>query len=165
MSDLLFLQLLRDMLGDFDRCCTDQHWLLAGNTVLDIIDDRIVFFGVRDGDNGRFNNQTMTVKYSFDLRRSKAFAAYFNGIVGTSKDIIQTVFIDSREVTVLLAALLVGSLLIVPIVELLNSAVEAAIDRIGEDRHKLSGRAKDMGSAAVFISLWLVILTWGIIGY
>lgn len=61
--------------------------------------------------------------------------------------------------------LLIGSCLLVLIVELLNSAVEAAIDRIGDDRHKLSGRAKDMGSAAVFISLWGVLLTWGLIGY
>lgn len=61
--------------------------------------------------------------------------------------------------------LLIGSCLIVLIVELLNSAVEATIDRIGEDPHKLSGRAKDMGSAAVFISLWIVIMTWGLIGY
>lgn len=61
--------------------------------------------------------------------------------------------------------LLIGSCLIVLIVELLNSAVEAAIDRIGEDRHALSGRAKDMGSAAVFISLWAVVMTWGLIGY
>lgn len=61
--------------------------------------------------------------------------------------------------------LLIGSCLIVLIVELLNSAIEAAIDRIGEDPHKLSGRAKDMGSAAVFISLWAVIMTWGLIGY
>jgi diacylglycerol kinase (ATP) len=61
--------------------------------------------------------------------------------------------------------LLIGSCLIVLIVELLNSAVEAAIDRIGEDRHALSGRAKDMGSAAVFISLWTVVMTWGLIGY
>ena len=61
--------------------------------------------------------------------------------------------------------LLIGSCLIVLIVELLNSAVEAAIDRIGEGPHKLSGRAKDMGSAAVFISLCAVILTWGLIGY
>ena len=38
-------------------------------------------------------------------------------------------------------------------------------DRIGEDPHKLSGRAKDMGSAAVFISLWTVAMTWGLIGY
>ena len=53
-------------------------------------------------------------------------------------------------------ALLAGSCLLVLVVELLNSAVEAAIDRIGEDRHTLSGRAKDMGSAAVFICLWIV---------
>ena len=62
-------------------------------------------------------------------------------------------------------ALLIGSCLLVLIVELLNSAVEAAIDRIGADRHTLSGRAKDMGSAAVFISLWIVIITWGLIGF
>ena len=61
--------------------------------------------------------------------------------------------------------LLIGSCLLVLIVELLNSAVEAAIDRIGADRHTLSGRAKDMGSAAVFISLWIVIITWGLIGF
>ena len=61
--------------------------------------------------------------------------------------------------------LLIGSCLFVLIVELLNSAVEAAIDRIGDDPHKLSGRAKDMGSAAVFISLCSVIVTWGLIGY
>lgn len=62
-------------------------------------------------------------------------------------------------------ALLLGSLLLVLIVELLNSAVEAAVDRIGKDQHELSGQAKDMGSAAVFLSLlnvaivWLLILT------
>lgn len=61
--------------------------------------------------------------------------------------------------------LLIGSCLIVLIVELLNSAIEATIDRIGEDPHTLSGRAKDMGSAAVFISLWAVVMTWGLIGY
>lgn len=61
--------------------------------------------------------------------------------------------------------LLIGSCLLVLIVELLNSAVESAIDRIGEDRHTLSGRAKDMGSAAVLIALLLVIMTWGLIGY
>ena len=61
--------------------------------------------------------------------------------------------------------LLIGSCLLVLIVELLNSAVEAAIDRIGDDRHTLSGRAKDMGSASVFISLWGVLITWGLIGY
>lgn len=60
-------------------------------------------------------------------------------------------------------ALLIGSCLLVLIVELLNSAIEAVVDRIGADMHKLSGRAKDMGSAAVFISLWMTVICWGLI--
>lgn len=59
--------------------------------------------------------------------------------------------------------LLIGSLLLVLIVELLNSAVEATVDRIGKDPHPLSGRAKDMGSAAVLLSLLLATLTWALI--
>jgi diacylglycerol kinase (ATP) len=62
-------------------------------------------------------------------------------------------------------ALLLGSLLIVLIVELLNSAIEAVVDRVGTDRHRLSGQAKDMGSAAVFFSLLLVALIWGLIAW
>jgi diacylglycerol kinase (ATP) len=61
--------------------------------------------------------------------------------------------------------MLIGSCLIVLITELLNSAVEAAIDRISDDSHSLSRRAKDMGSAAVFISLWLAGITWTLIAY
>lgn len=60
-------------------------------------------------------------------------------------------------------ALLVGSLLLVLIVELLNSAIEAAIDRFGGEQHELSGRAKDIGSAAVFIALLNVVLVWGLV--
>jgi diacylglycerol kinase (ATP) len=60
-------------------------------------------------------------------------------------------------------ALLVGPLFIVVIVELVNSAIEAAVDRIGEEAHKLSGRAKDLGSAAVFLALALVVIVWGLI--
>lgn len=59
-------------------------------------------------------------------------------------------------------AILLMSCLIVLIVELLNSAIEAAIDRIGPERHELSGRAKDIASAAVFLSLAQVVLVWGI---
>ncbi len=58
-------------------------------------------------------------------------------------------------------ALLIGVLLLVLVVELLNSAIEAAIDRHGPEQHELSGRAKDMGSAAVFVALMIVVLTWG----
>nr|WP_234915635.1 MULTISPECIES: diacylglycerol kinase [Aeromonas] len=50
---------------------------------------------------------------------------------------------------------------LVVIVEVLNSAVEAVVDRIGSEHHELSGRAKDLGSAAVFIALTLNALVWG----
>jgi len=60
-------------------------------------------------------------------------------------------------------ALLIGSLLIVPIVELLNSAIEANVDRIGTERHELSGRAKDIASAAVFASIVLACVVWGLV--
>lgn len=61
--------------------------------------------------------------------------------------------------------LLVGSCLLVIVVELLNSGIEAVVDRVGTDRHKLSGRAKDLGSAAVFVSLVIVALVWTLIGW
>ncbi|CDI00882.1 Diacylglycerol kinase [Candidatus Competibacter denitrificans Run_A_D11] len=57
-------------------------------------------------------------------------------------------------------ALLIGSLLLVVIVELLNTGIEAAIDRIGPERHELSGRAKDIGSAAVFMALLNAAIVW-----
>jgi diacylglycerol kinase (ATP) len=60
-------------------------------------------------------------------------------------------------------ALLIGSLLVVLITELLNSAVEAAIDRIGAERHHLSGLAKDIGSAAVAIALLNVVVVWALV--
>jgi diacylglycerol kinase (ATP) len=57
-------------------------------------------------------------------------------------------------------ALLVAPMLVVLIVELLNSAVEAAIDRIGPEHHELSGLAKDIGSAAVFLAIVLLAAVW-----
>jgi diacylglycerol kinase (ATP) len=62
-------------------------------------------------------------------------------------------------------ALLMGVCLLVLIVELLNSAIEAAVDRVGTDHHLLAGRAKDLGSAAVFMSLVLVCCVWGSIAW
>ncbi|MBF7054864.1 diacylglycerol kinase [Halomonas sp. KAO] len=56
--------------------------------------------------------------------------------------------------------LLLGSGLVVLSVELLNSAIESIVDRIGPEHHELSGRAKDLGSAAVMMSLLLAGLTW-----
>ena len=62
-------------------------------------------------------------------------------------------------------ALLIGSCLLVLVVELLNSAIESAIDRFGDEQHELSGRAKDLGSAAVFVSLVIVAVTWATIAW
>jgi diacylglycerol kinase (ATP) len=59
--------------------------------------------------------------------------------------------------------LLIGCVALVLIVELLNSAVEASINRIGTELHPLSGRAKDMGSAAVLVSLTFALFVWGTI--
>ena len=56
--------------------------------------------------------------------------------------------------------LLIGSVVLVMVVELLNSGIEAAIDRISFDRHELSKRAKDQASAAVFLSVMLATATW-----
>lgn len=60
-------------------------------------------------------------------------------------------------------ALMVGSVLLVLIVELLNSAVEAVVDRVSLEQHPLAGRAKDIGSAAVFLALLNVAACWGLV--
>lgn len=59
--------------------------------------------------------------------------------------------------------LLIAPVFIILIVELLNTGIEAAIDRIGPEFHELSGRAKDAGSAAVLLSLGLFVLVWGVV--
>jgi len=59
--------------------------------------------------------------------------------------------------------LLMGSCLLVLIIELINSAIESVVDRIGSERHELSGRAKDIGSAAVMLSLFIAGLTWALL--
>jgi diacylglycerol kinase (ATP) len=56
--------------------------------------------------------------------------------------------------------LLIGSVLLLLIVELINSAIEATVDRFGSEHHELSGRAKDMGSAAVLVTTILAAMTW-----
>lgn len=60
-------------------------------------------------------------------------------------------------------ALLVASVLLLPLVEILNSALEALVDRVGEERHDLSGRAKDMGSAAVALAIVVMFSVWGLV--
>ena len=60
-------------------------------------------------------------------------------------------------------ALMIGSVLLVLVVELLNSAVEATVDRISLENHRLAKRAKDIGSAAVLVSLVNVAVVWGLV--
>ena len=60
-------------------------------------------------------------------------------------------------------ALLVGCLLILLIVELINTAIEVVVDRISADRHELSGLAKDLGSAAVSMAILLTVIVWGLV--
>ena len=63
------------------------------------------------------------------------------------------------------SAMLVAALFFVLVVELLNSAVEVAVDRHGDEHHELSGAAKDLGSVAVFVSLTIVVVVWGAVVY
>ncbi len=62
-------------------------------------------------------------------------------------------------------AILVLAWLIVPLIELINSAIEAVVDRLGEDFHVLSGRAKDLGSAAVLLSILIAVVIWGLVAF
>lgn len=70
-------------------------------------------------------------------------------------------FVFAKDITQLVLMLI--SLFIVVITELLNSAVEYTVDRIGKEHHELSGSAKDIASAAVFFSLSQVVVVWGLI--
>jgi len=70
-------------------------------------------------------------------------------------------FVISETTTQL--ALLLLTLFVVLITEILNSAVEAVVDRVSDEQHKLAGRAKDMGSAAVFLSLTMTAVIWGLV--
>lgn len=60
-------------------------------------------------------------------------------------------------------AMLILSYFIIPLVELLNTAVEATVDRVGMEKHELSGRAKDLGSASVFLSICIAVIVWAFI--
>ena len=60
-------------------------------------------------------------------------------------------------------AILVGAILLIPIVELLNTGIEVLTDRVSTEKHELSGRAKDIGSAAVLLSLVNAAVVWGLV--
>lgn len=84
-------------------------------------------------------------------------AAFRQELVATVVATIVAVWLD---VGVIARILLIGSVLLVMIVEILNSAIEAIVDRVGTEYHELSGRAKDMGSAAVSLAIILALFVW-----
>ncbi|MEG1041913.1 MAG: diacylglycerol kinase [Pseudomonas sp.] len=100
--------------------------------------------------------------YSFDgLRAAFTGEAAFRQLVLLNVVLIPVAFwldVSRAERAILITVCLLGL-----IVELLNSAIEAAIDRISLDRHPLSKNAKDMGSAAQFVALTIVGLVWAVI--
>ncbi|TON03088.1 diacylglycerol kinase [Vibrio parahaemolyticus] len=73
------------------------------------------------------------------------------------------VLVSLFDVTMVESILMLGVVVLVLIVELLNSAVEAVVDRVGVEYHELSGRAKDIGSAAVLVALGFAGFTWAYI--
>ncbi|WP_048796923.1 MULTISPECIES: diacylglycerol kinase [Serratia] len=85
-------------------------------------------------------------------------AAFRQELVVTLLAIILAVWLDVGAIA---RILLIGSVALVMIVEILNSAIEAVVDRIGSEHHELSGRAKDMGSAAVSLAIALALFVWG----
>jgi diacylglycerol kinase (ATP) len=102
--------------------------------------------------------------YSFAGLRSawRSEAAFRQECVGIVVLIPIAVWLGQNAVE---RALLLSSCVLVLIVELLNTAVEFVVDRVGTDHHELSGRAKDLGSAAVFMSIALAMLIWGLIAW
>jgi diacylglycerol kinase (ATP) len=98
-------------------------------------------------------------KYSYQgvISAFKGEAAFREEIIACALLIPLALWLDVSSIERLL---MIISLLFVLIVELLNSAIEAVVDRVGMEHHPLSGQAKDMGSAAVSISILIVIAVW-----
>jgi diacylglycerol kinase (ATP) len=101
----------------------------------------------------------------------RAFAASLNGLVGAFRE--EAAFRQELGLALIVIplglwlghdgverALLIAPMLLVLIVELLNSAIEATVDRISFEHHALAGLAKDIGSAAVFVSFVLLVAVW-----
>ncbi len=88
------------------------------------------------------------------LRNETAFKQEFTASIIL---IAITFFLD---ITLTEQAAMIASLILVMLIEILNSAIECVVDRVGTERHPLSGRAKDYGSLAVLMTLIIVVLTW-----
>lgn len=95
------------------------------------------------------------------LRAAFRYEAAFRQEIAFAVVLVPAAFFVGRTLTEI--ALLLTTLFIVLIVELLNSGIETIVDRIGLEQNDLSGRAKDLGSAAVMLSLILVVTVWTLV--
>lgn len=95
------------------------------------------------------------------LRAALAHEAAFRQELALAAVLVPAAFFVSPDR--LERALLIGAVLLVLVVELLNSALEAAVDRISLERHDLARRAKDIGSAAVFLSIVNAVVVWAVV--
>jgi len=91
------------------------------------------------------------------LKHEEAFRQEFIAFV------ILSAFSFYLDVTAMERLAMISTLVLVMIVEVLNSAIETVVDRVSTDRHKLSGRAKDYGSFAVLMSILIATATWTLI--
>ncbi|MGY0076191.1 diacylglycerol kinase [Vibrio proteolyticus] len=106
-----------------------------------------------------FKRLVNATKYSYQGIK----AAFKNEAAFREEVLLSVIMIPTAlllDVTGVERVLLIGTVLLVMVVELLNSAVEAVVDRIGPEHHELAGRAKDMGSAAVLITMLITGYTW-----
>ena len=101
-------------------------------------------------------------KYSLQgLRYAwKSESAFREEVVISFFLIISAFFLGDDNIEI---ALMIGTCLFVVIVEIINSAIEAVVDRAGTEHNALAGAAKDMGSAAVMLSIIILIITWGLL--
>jgi len=117
------------------------------------------------------NDAGIRLKPTGFTRLFRAFGVSMKGLVGAFRE--EAAFRQELALAVVVIplglwlgrngierALLIAPMLLVLIVELLNSAIETTVDRIGQERHQLSGLAKDIGSAAVLTSLLLLAVIW-----
>jgi diacylglycerol kinase (ATP) len=120
---------------------------------------------------GRRVTQRPDKRITGPVRLSRAFGSTWRGFLAAWRD--EEAFRQECLLSVLVVplglwlgntgierALLVGPMFLVLVIELVNSAVEATVDRIGVERHPLSGIAKELGSAAVFVAFVLLALNW-----
>jgi diacylglycerol kinase (ATP) len=114
--------------------------------------------------NTGFRRVVNATFYSFAGLRTawRTEAAFRQECVGVALLIPVAVWLGQSAVQ---RALLLCSCVLVLIVELVNTAIEFVVDRVGTDHHELSGRAKDLGSAAVFTTIALAMLVWGLVAW